>query len=309
MSEEIENAALNVPRAIFSTMILNGSTGYAMVLAVLFCLGDIESVVNSKTGFPFIQAFYNGTGSLGGTTTMTALMIGLLWCAVIGFLATASRMTWSFARDKGIPFHSFISKVEPRTSIPMIAIALVAIVPALITLIYIGSTIAFEIVVSLSVSGLYGSYFIPCALLLWRRTTGQVITSSSIKPINNDDSESPDSIPLGPLSLADNGDPNDSTTAGKDEVVQPPLVWGPWRIPGILGTINNAFACVYILFVIFWSFWPPETPTTAQNMNYSILMTGAVIMFSVLYYYIRGKGQYKGPLIEEEVRNIARSAK
>lgn len=48
MSEEIENAALNVPRAIFSTMILNGSTGYAMVLAVLFCLGDIESVVVSS---------------------------------------------------------------------------------------------------------------------------------------------------------------------------------------------------------------------------------------------------------------------
>lgn len=194
----------------------------------------------------------------------------------------------------------------------MIAIALVAIVPALITLIYIGSTTAFEIVVSLSVSGLYGSYFIPCALLLWRRTTGQVITSSSIKPNKKNDSESPDSIPLGPLSLADNGDLNDSNnpnTEGEDEVVQPPLVWGPWRIPGILGTINNAFACVYILFVIFWSFWPPETPTTAQNMNYSILMTGAVILFSIVYYYVWGKGQYKGPLIEEEVRNIARSAK
>lgn len=45
MSEEIDNAALNVPRAIVTTMILNGATGFAMVLAVLFCLGDIESVL------------------------------------------------------------------------------------------------------------------------------------------------------------------------------------------------------------------------------------------------------------------------
>lgn len=47
MSEEIENAALNVPRAILTTMILNGVTGFAMVLGVLFCLGDVDSVLVS----------------------------------------------------------------------------------------------------------------------------------------------------------------------------------------------------------------------------------------------------------------------
>ena len=47
MSEEIENAALNVPRAILTTMILNGATGFAMVLAVLFCLGDPDTVLVS----------------------------------------------------------------------------------------------------------------------------------------------------------------------------------------------------------------------------------------------------------------------
>lgn len=45
MSEEIDNAATNVPRAIFVTMILNGATGFAMVLAVLFCIDDIDRVV------------------------------------------------------------------------------------------------------------------------------------------------------------------------------------------------------------------------------------------------------------------------
>ena len=45
MSEEIENAALNIPRAILTTMLLNGSMGFAMLLAVLFCLGDPKSVL------------------------------------------------------------------------------------------------------------------------------------------------------------------------------------------------------------------------------------------------------------------------
>ena len=45
MSEEIQNPEVNVPRAIVTTMIVNGVTGYAMVLALLFCLGDVESVL------------------------------------------------------------------------------------------------------------------------------------------------------------------------------------------------------------------------------------------------------------------------
>ena len=49
MSEEIENADVNVPRAIFTTMILNGATGFAIMIAVLFCLGDITTVIVSGT--------------------------------------------------------------------------------------------------------------------------------------------------------------------------------------------------------------------------------------------------------------------
>ena len=45
MSEEIDNAAQNVPRAIVTTMLLNGTTGFAILIAVLFCLGDVESVL------------------------------------------------------------------------------------------------------------------------------------------------------------------------------------------------------------------------------------------------------------------------
>ena len=36
-------------------------------------------------------------------------------------------------------------------------------------------------------------------------------------------------------------------------------------------------------------------------MNYSVLMTFAVIAFSIVYYYTLGKKQYKGPLVERDV--------
>ncbi|MCJ1249817.1 hypothetical protein MMC30_007043 [Trapelia coarctata] len=289
MSEEIENASLNVPRAIFTTMVLNGALGFAMMVAVLFCLGDVKTVLNTPTGFPFIQIFYDGTQSHAGASFLAAIVVSLSWAGAIGFTATASRMLWSFARDRGVPFHRFISKVEPRTHVPVIAVAIIATIPALLSLIYIGSSTVFNDVVSLSVSGFYGSYFLPCCLLLWRRVTDQIAEPS-------------DPYPHGPQFA-----PGSAPAEAGDKVLRMRLVWGPWRVPGMLGTINNAFACVYMMFVVFWSFWPPATPVTPQTMNYSVLVTGGVIIFSIVYYYVYGRRQYLGPLVEEEVRSVRRN--
>ena len=44
-------------------------------------------------------------------------------CVVIGFLATASRMTWSFARDRGMPFYRYISKAS-RSHLHLLSLTL-----------------------------------------------------------------------------------------------------------------------------------------------------------------------------------------
>ncbi len=40
------------------------------------------------------------------------------------------------------------------------------------------------------------------------------------------------------------------------------------------------------------------TPTTAKNMNYTVLVTGAVAGFSVIYYLLWARKIYSGPVIE-----------
>ena len=39
-------------------------------------------------------------------------------------------------------------------------------------------------------------------------------------------------------------------------------------------------------------------------MNYSVLVTGVLIGFSIVYYYVWGKTQYVGPLVEHQVRRF-----
>lgn len=60
------------------------------------------------------------------------------------------------------------------------------------------------------------------------------------------------------------------------------LYWGPWHIVEPLGTIVNILACLYLILVLFWNFWPPLTPVSPSTMNFSVLVFGAVLIFSVL---------------------------
>ena len=133
-------------------------------------------------------------------------------------------------------------------------------------MINIGSSVAFNDVISLTVSGLYSSYLICCALLLWRRCTGAI------------------------------GGPS------RNAVGTPGLHWGPFRVPGLWGITINVVACVFMVVVILFSFWPPVTPTTAVSMNYSALVFGAAVLFSMAYYLAVAHGTYVGPLVEVVVR-------
>lgn len=112
MSEEIHNASTIVPRSMMASIMLNGALGFGMLIATLFCLGDIQAALKTTTGYPFIEIFYQATGSIGGSTAMASVISVLGLCATIGFLASCSRLTWAFARDRGLPGWRLLSKVR-----------------------------------------------------------------------------------------------------------------------------------------------------------------------------------------------------
>jgi amino acid transporter len=109
MSEEIQNAPKVVPWSILVSVLMNGALGFAMLLAELFCLGDPSASL--KQQFPFMNIFLQATNSVTGAAIMVSIIILLSLCTTIGLLASASRMLWSFSRDRGVPGWSFVSKV------------------------------------------------------------------------------------------------------------------------------------------------------------------------------------------------------
>lgn len=73
-AEEIENAAYIIPRSMIASVCVNGTLGIGMLIAILFCLGDLENALASPTGFPFIEIFTQATYSKAGGTLMVWLI-------------------------------------------------------------------------------------------------------------------------------------------------------------------------------------------------------------------------------------------
>ncbi|PQE14179.1 GABA permease protein [Rutstroemia sp. NJR-2017a BVV2] len=204
MSEEIVRPSVNVPRAMVFSIVVNGALGLGMLLAILFCLGDVEAI-------------------------------------------------------------------ESRTTLPLISIALTATISILLSLIGLGSLVAFNDVVSISINGLYTSYLIGNSLLLYRRLKNDISSYSPTRKTltNTTDSE---------------------------------LTWGPWRIPEPFGSMINILGCIYLTITLVFSFFPSKVNPSPAEMNYSALMTGSVSIFAVLFYLFQGKHIYKGPVVEVELQ-------
>ncbi|KAF2759844.1 amino acid transporter-like protein [Pseudovirgaria hyperparasitica] len=267
MCEEIKNAQIVVPRSILTAIGINGSLGFAIAIAALFCIGEVE--LTSPTGYGFMEIFLLAVKSRAGAAAMSSLIALMMLHALVGIMASASRLLWSFSRDRMIPGWRYLEHINPRTSIPLPAVATTAILACLQALIILGSTIVFTHIVSLAVAAIFASYLIVTALFLWRRLRGDIYSPNKL-----------------------------TTDPGLINIPGSKLTWGPWRFNNLGGTLNNIFCVAYIGVVFFFSFWPSQTPVAANTMNYSCLMLGGTMIFSTVYYVVYAHKAYRGPIVE-----------
>ncbi|KFY48511.1 hypothetical protein V495_01268 [Pseudogymnoascus sp. VKM F-4514 (FW-929)] len=172
MSEEIKDASITLPRAMMWTVVINGSLGFVMLVTFCFCLGDVETILSNPNVMPFVQTFLIATKSHAGTSVMTSILIILTTCGCITNVATASRQMFAFARDQGLPFSNFLAHVRPGWDIPLNAVMVSFIITIILSMINIGSTVAFNAIASLGTAALISSYIISISCVRIKRWRG-----------------------------------------------------------------------------------------------------------------------------------------
>jgi choline transport protein len=111
MSDEVKNAERRIPQSMILSVLINGAQAFIMVIVLLLCIGDAEAALNSPTGYPVIEILRQATGSNVGATVLIVMLAWNGLVALFSSLASVSRLTWAFARDKGLPYSDFFGRV------------------------------------------------------------------------------------------------------------------------------------------------------------------------------------------------------
>lgn len=184
---------------------------------------------------------------------MAVLVIAMFFFGMLTFVATSSRQLYAFARDKGVPFHSWFATVQSSSKVPVNALIFTVMFTSVLSVINIGSATALNSITGLQTNAMLSSYMCSIGCMIWRKAAKQPLLPSE-------------------FSL------------------------GRWGLP------VNITSMVFLVVFFILAFFPTAPHPDASTMNWNILIYGAVILLSTVYYHVWGKKVYDGPV--EYVRKL-----
>jgi amino acid transporter len=159
-SEETLEATRNVPKGIVRSVAVSAGFGWVMIVALLLAMPDLKAgaakgfeivpwILRSALGERFAQ-------SLLGGVVMAQYLCGL------AALTSASRMTYAFARDNGLPGSRWLKTVHSGTQSPSAAVWTSALASVALVIL-----LRYETIAAVCAVFLYLSYVLPVAAGAW----------------------------------------------------------------------------------------------------------------------------------------------
>jgi amino acid transporter len=255
LAEEIPNPKRNVPFAIAAQMVIGFLTAFAYMIAIFYSISDLDSVLNAAY-FPLAIIYKQATGSNAGTMGLLSIIFVPIFCCCIGTYIIAGRCLWTIARDEAVPFSGTFGAISKQFKNPFNATIFCGVFSTILGAIYVGSTTAFNAFV--------GSFVVLSTLSYLAAILPFIFTRRFSR----------------------------SSHAPGDYIngMRP----GPYQMQYMVGYAVNTVSCLYIiLFVVIYCF-PYSSPVTAVDMNYACLITGAISIVAVIWWFVKG-GSYVGP--------------
>jgi hypothetical protein len=222
------------------------STSLIYLIALFYSIQDLDAVFNTNVGyFPTAEIYRQATGTTTGAIGLIAVLFLATFPTLIGTFVTGGRMWWSLARDNATPFSNYFAQVHPTLNCPVRATVAMSAMVTIIGCIYIGSTTAFQALIS--------SFIVLSTLSYFGAILPHVLT-------------------------------------GRRNIVP-----GPFYMGKSLGMVVNILSLVYILVTVTFFCFPFVMPATVQNMNYTSVITVGLMALTALWWFVRGRSEYRGP--------------
>jgi amino acid transporter len=160
-AEETIGASRSVPRAIIRAVVYSSLFGWLMLIAIVLAIPKMDAAAAQGSA-----SFFGVMDAVLPRGLRIVLYVGIALAQYLCGLATvtsASRMTFAFARDGGLPFSYVLRRVSQAHRTPAASIWTVAILSMLFTL----YTPVYSTITAVCTIFLYVSYGLPIALGLF----------------------------------------------------------------------------------------------------------------------------------------------
>ncbi|KAG7192285.1 uncharacterized protein KQ657_002004 [Scheffersomyces spartinae] len=172
MTDEVKNPERNMPKGAITATLITSVTGLIFILPILTILPELNVILDTTPEImPIDLVFKFATDSYIVSFLLTLLLVGTVLFQAIGTMTTASRTTYAFARDGGLPFQNLWLEVDDvhESRVPKNALFLSMFMCALLSLLSLILSSAFNAFLGASVVSLALANGIPIVCLMYNK--------------------------------------------------------------------------------------------------------------------------------------------
>lgn len=156
VSEEVDNPARRVPRAMVMTILVGGVSALFAFAGYVMAAPDLQAIVSGTDADPIPAILESSLGVVGAKIFLVVAVTAFLSC-VLSLQAASSRLLFSFGRDKMIIGHTWLAHMSPRTKVPTRALIISSAIPLLLAvLVYLGASLVQ--ITAFAVLGIYVAF-------------------------------------------------------------------------------------------------------------------------------------------------------
>jgi amino acid transporter len=171
VAEETPNASRMIPKAMRMTIYVGGGAAMLVCLALILSVPDMNAVIAGKDMDPVATILRTAVGEVGFRLVLAVVLVSFISCA-LSMQAAASRLLFAYARDEMIAGSALFSRISPHTHVPVAALAVAGIIPALIALCGMWLQNAVNTIISFASAGIYMAFQMLVAAALIARAKG-----------------------------------------------------------------------------------------------------------------------------------------
>lgn len=171
VAEETPNPGVAIPKAMRMTIYIGISSAIFVCFALILAVPDIPAAIAGTDKDPLSTVLTTAFGPLASKAVIVIVMVSFISC-VLSLQAAASRLVFAYARDKMLFASATLSRLSPNTHVPVPALIVAGILPALIVCVGFVIPDAITTIISFAVIGIYVAFQMIVIAALYARFRG-----------------------------------------------------------------------------------------------------------------------------------------